>query len=164
MSIKPAIKKTAPKGAKSKAKFMQGTFNPKHPEKIIGNPKGIVYRSSWEFHYMRELDKDPNVIQWGSEVVVVPYRLDPMPTIRRYFLDFKVVRRVDERIVTQIIEIKPHKETLPPVAGKKRKQTVLNETMTYAMNQAKWKAARIYADKKGWEFHVLTEIELGIKK
>ena len=31
------------------------------------------------------------------------------------------------------------------------------------MNQAKFKAARKWADKRGWEFIILTEKDLGIK-
>jgi len=31
------------------------------------------------------------------------------------------------------------------------------------MNQAKWKAAKRYAEKRDWEFVVITEKELGIR-
>jgi len=31
------------------------------------------------------------------------------------------------------------------------------------MNQAKWGAAKRYAEKRDWEFVVITEKELGIK-
>ena len=31
------------------------------------------------------------------------------------------------------------------------------------MNQAKWKAARKWAENRGWEFVIITEKELGIK-
>jgi len=35
--------------------------------------------------------------------------------------------------------------------------------MTWGVNQAKWKAAKEYCEKKGWEFRILTEKELNIK-
>jgi hypothetical protein len=35
--------------------------------------------------------------------------------------------------------------------------------MTWGVNDAKWKAAREYCDKKGWSFEIFTEKELGIK-
>lgn len=140
---------------------MQGMFNPVNPKKIKGDPKGLVYRSSWELKYMMMLDTDPNVIEWGSECIIIPYRIDPMPNLRRYFIDF-FVKTADGKV--KLIEIKPASQTLPPKPGKKRQKTVLKETMTYAMNQAKWKAARIYCDKKGWEFQIMTENDLGIKR
>ena len=34
----------------------------------------------------------------------------------------------------------------------------------YVTNMAKWEAARKYCKKKGWEFKIVTEYELGLKK
>jgi len=33
---------------------------------------------------------------------------------------------------------------------------------TYQVNKAKWQAAIAFCNKQGWEFLILTEIELGI--
>lgn len=38
----------------------------------------------------------------------------------------------------------------------------MEEQCTYAVNQAKWKAARQYAKQRGWKFIVLTEDELNV--
>lgn len=55
------------------AKFAQGFFQPKNPEKYIG--KGSIrYRSGWEFTVMSFFDSNPNIIQWSSESVKIPYR------------------------------------------------------------------------------------------
>jgi hypothetical protein len=35
--------------------------------------------------------------------------------------------------------------------------------MTWGVNDAKWKAAKRFAEERGWEFIVLTEYHLGIK-
>jgi hypothetical protein len=38
----------------------------------------------------------------------------------------------------------------------------MTEALTYAKNQAKWKAANEYAKDRNMEFKILTENELGI--
>lgn len=147
------------------ASYMQGFYKPENPLKYKGDIKNIVYRSSWELKYLRMLDTDPNVLEFSSETIIIPYRIGNQPTLRRYFVDFWVKeKRADGTIREKIVEIKPLKETLPPAPGKKKRKTLLREALTYEMNQAKWDAARKYAAKKGWDFVVLSEVELGIKR
>jgi len=43
----------------------------------------------------------------------------------------------------------------------KRRKTMLYEQRTYVINRAKWDAAEKWASKKGIEFKILTEKELG---
>lgn len=152
------------------AKFIQGHFRPKNPDKYDGKIALCVYRSSWELKYMMELDNDLNVIKWSSESVIIGYK-DGMGVLRRYYVDFKVERKtvVEGVSKTELIEIKPEKETLPPIltnskGSKKNRKTLIKEALTYDKNQAKWQAARAYCAKKGWEFLVKSEYELGIKK
>ena len=147
-------------------KFIQGFFRPKNKEKYEGDVSNCIYRSSWELKYMMELDNDPRVEKWSSESVVIGYQ-DGMGKRRRYFVDFKVVYKTDKEGVfhTELIEIKPAKETLPPVISKTRnKKRMIQEVLTFDKNQSKWAAARAYCAKKGWEFKVLDEYSLGIKK
>lgn len=42
------------------AKFAQGFYNLKNPDKYVGKRKPMA-RSSWEFVFMRMLDNHPNV-------------------------------------------------------------------------------------------------------
>ena len=66
-----------------------------------------------------------------------------------------------------MIEIKPFRQTQDPKnfdQGKKRKKTIIYENLNYIKNQAKWEAAKKWADKMGYEFTILTEKELGINK
>lgn len=145
------------------ASFTSGLYKPQNPQKYRGDAKNIVYRSSWELTYLRRLDTDPTVLRYSSEEVVIPYHNPISKTVRRYFVDFWVERIVDGKTVVQLIEIKPLKETIPPVPSKtKRKKTLLHEATAYLTNQAKWEAANKYCAKKGWTFIVLTERELGI--
>jgi len=140
---------------------LQGIYRPQHPERYKGDPNNICYRSSWELTYMRWLDTDPDVIQWSSEEVIIGYRSPLDQRIHRYFTDFWVKKRSKTgEIKHYVIEIKPEHETKPPVKGKKRPKTFLNEQITYVKNMAKWEAADKYCKNRGWEFVILSEKDL----
>ena len=64
----------------------------------------------------------------------------------------------------KISEFKPIKQTAPPKKPKRQTPSYLREAYEYAKNQAKWKAAREFCADRMWEFKVMTEVELGIKK
>lgn len=81
----------------------------------------------------------------------------------RYFVDFKVqIRENDGSHKTYLVEIKPEAQTKPPVKNRNKKR-YLSEAVTYATNEAKWKAARRYAEERGWKFIILTEQDLGLR-
>ena len=40
----------------------KGKFTPKNPQKYKGNPKNIIYRSSWERRFMSYCDKTKEVL------------------------------------------------------------------------------------------------------
>ena len=61
-----------------------------------------------------------------------------------------------------IVEVKPADQCKPPKKPKKQTQGYIKKLKSYIMNQAKWKAARKWAEKRGWEFVIITEKELGI--
>ena len=68
------------------------------------------------------------------------------------------------KIIKYLVEIKPYKQTVPPVVSKRKKQsTILYEQRTFAVNQCKWAAAEKYAKKRNMKFIILTENELNIK-
>ena len=52
----------------------QGYFKPKNPHKYKGDPTNIIYRSSWELKLMKYLDERKDVVKWGSEEIIIPYR------------------------------------------------------------------------------------------
>lgn len=142
-----------------------GFFKPRNPEKYKGDPKNIVYRSSWEAKFMREADANPNIIQWSSEEIVIPY-VSPLDNRRhRYFVDFWIkMKKRDGTIREALIEVKPNKQTKPPTPQKKPTKRYLNEVMTWGVNEAKWKAATSYCEAKDWDFLIFDEYALGIKK
>lgn len=139
-----------------------GKFIPKHPEKYKGNPNNIVYRSSWEQKVMRYLDNHPQIEWWASEELHIKY-LSPVDNrIHRYFPDFIVkVRKSDGSSATYILEVKPMAQTTLR-APKRQTRKFLEEVKTYAVNQAKWKAADEFCKDHGWEFKVITEHDLGL--
>lgn len=140
-----------------------GYFRPSNPQKYVGDHKNIIYRSSWEARVMNWLDKNPNIINWASEEIIIPYISPVDSRWHRYFPDFLVkVRTKDGKTKTMLLEVKPKKQTLEPQPQKRKTKRYITEVVTYGVNQAKWKAAVEYCLDRGWEFKVLTEEHLGL--
>ena len=65
---------------------------------------------------------------------------------------------------TMVVEVKPKSQTKMPIQNpKKRTKSWAYSVRTYAINQAKWKAAREFCKDRNIEFKIMTEDELGIK-
>jgi hypothetical protein len=141
-----------------------GRFSPKNSKKYAGDPTKIIFRSLWELRVMKYLDENPNVIEWKSEEIAIPY-ISPVDNRRhRYFPDFIVkVRRSDGTTHTMMLEVKPKAQTVEPKTQKKKTKRYITEVMTWGVNSAKWSAAREYCTDKGWEFKLITEDNLGLK-
>lgn len=147
----------------AKSRYDQGYFTPVNPDKYLGDPKNIVYRSSWEKRLLVYLDNHPHVLQYASEEFFIPYISPVDGRQRRYFPDFLIKKRNKQGIVeTLIIEVKPKNQTQKPRQRANQKK-MLQETVQYAVNQAKWKAAEQFCADRKWKFMILTEAELGIK-
>lgn len=140
-----------------------GRFKPKHPEKYMGDPKQIIWRSTWECKTMTWFDNNPDIVQWSSEELIIPY-ISPVDSRQhRYFPDFVVkIKKPDGTIKTMVVEVKPEKQTKEPEVKKRVTKQYLQEVMTYGVNQAKWNAAKEFCSDRGWEFIILTEKHLGI--
>ena len=75
------------------------------------------------------------------------------------------VQDSDGHIRTIMIEIKPYSQTQSPPTNPKRKtKSWLYSVHTYVTNMAKWEAAKSICEDRGWEFQIITEYELGLKK
>jgi hypothetical protein len=140
----------------------KGIFRPTNPSKYKGDPNNVIYRSSWELKLMIYLDRHPEVIQWSSEEIVIPYRSPIDGRLHRYFPDFYVKKEVNGKIETLLIEVKPKVQTRPPAVQKKRTKKYINEVMTWGINEAKWKAAKNFCEDRNWKFMLMTEKELGL--
>lgn len=141
---------------------LKGRYNIQKPEKYIGDHKNIIFRSSWELKFMKWCDHNSNVIEWGSEELVIPYRSPVDGKIHRYFVDFYIKVKTPSGIQKYLIEIKPAKFTQEPQIPQRRTKKFLQEVITWGVNQAKWKAANEFCLDHNWKFMILTEKELGI--
>ena len=142
----------------------KGFFKPKNPQKYRGDPTNIIYRSGWELKLMLYLDEHKDVVNWGSEELIIPYRSPIDGKVHRYFPDF-IVTKINKQGLreTAIIEVKPKKQTVPPQKQSKVTKRYLTEVKNWGINEAKWKAATEFCKDRGWSFHIFTEQELGIK-
>ncbi len=140
-------------------RFKQGVYKPINSEKFIN--KTPIYRSSWERKFMYWCDTNPNVLAVGSENIIVPYKSPIDNKVHRYYVDNFVIIKEGDKTTKYLIEIKPKKQTEAPIkSNKKKKTTIIYEQATWAVNQAKWKAATDYAAKRGYSFLLLTEEQL----
>ena len=146
-----------------KQKSYSGRFKPSNPGKYKGDPTNIIYRSLWERKFMVWCDLNENVLEWGSEEIIIPYISPVDGRVHRYFPDFYVRARTrDGRSTKLIIEVKPKSQTQPPKKQKRVTKKYLTEVKTYAVNDAKWKAAREYCADRKMSFVILTEKELKV--
>ena len=141
----------------------KGKYYPSYPKKYKGDPTNIIYRSLWERKFMVYCDKNDNILEWASEEIAIPYRSPVDNRVHRYFPDFYMkVKERGGKIKRYVIEVKPAKQTKPPVKPKRQTKGYIREAYEYAKNQAKWKMAREFCADRQWEFKVVTEKELGI--
>ena len=117
---------------------LKSKYHPERPEKYVGDARNIICRSSWERKFCRWCDLNENILKWGSEEFCIPYVSPVDRRVHRYFPDF-------------IIQVR------------EKTGNVKTEAKTYAVNQAKWKAAEEWCKDRMLEFKVITEHELGIK-
>jgi murein tripeptide amidase MpaA len=112
---------------------------------------------------MRYFDDTPQVVEWSSEEIIIPYRSPKDNKLHRYFPDFFVkIKNPDGSINSILIEVKPLKQVKEPTKDPKHPRRYLKEVMTYGINQAKWKAAQEYCDDRRWQFKIMTEKEIGV--
>jgi hypothetical protein len=140
---------------------IKSIYKPSHPEKYLGNSSNIICRSSWERQFCRYCDTNPNVVKWASEELAIRYisPVDGRP--HRYYPDLLIeVKEKSGKLKKYVIEIKPKKQTRPPVKKKRVTKGFILEAKTYAVNQAKWKAAVDFCKDNLIEFKIITEDEL----
>lgn len=167
-----------------KTRFKQGYYIPENPSKVIGGD--VIFRSSWEYKLARWCDLNSRVHRWGCETASVQYRdpggvdlnecrkygLNPNDPaqwpIRNYFIDFYIEfepKDYDgnkENLKKVLVEVKPWAQTVAPkrvpdTAKMSEKKKFIAAAKTYLTNTQKWKAAKAFAERNGYEFVVWTE-------
>jgi hypothetical protein len=134
------------------AKFAQGRFDVKNPDKYVGK-KTPMARSSWEFIFMKMLDEHPGIQSWASESIQIPYRCPLTGKSTIYVPDFFVVY-VDKNGSkhAEVVEVKPSNHTFKEAVGKSQ-----YNQQQYVKNMAKWEAATAWCKQQGIKFRVINE-------
>ena len=144
-------------------KYHQGKYKVRNLKKYKGDATEVVWRSSWELLILKWLDMNPACIEFSSEEIVIPYYSPVDEKMHRYFVDFLATFQYPTGEVKKfLIEVKPKAQTMIPAKGTKRDKRYLLECQTYAVNDAKWKAALQYCQERNWIFKIITEDDLGI--
>ena len=118
-----------------------------------------MYRSGLELSLMLILDKNPNVLEWNSEGHIIQYIKPTTNRPARYFVDFYIKIKIGDKIQKMLIEVKPDRQTRPVENhGNSKPSTILYGQLEYAINMAKWEAAKKWCSLKGdHEFMIITE-------
>ena len=124
-------------------KRYKGKYKIKNPNKYLGNPTNIIYRSLMERRFMEWCDSNDKCYKWSSEEVVIPY-ISPIDNKQhRYFPDF-LIQTLKGWF---LIEVKPLTQSRPPKKlvvenlELKKKRRYIKSVQTWLVNEAKWKAA-----------------------
>lgn len=136
-------------------KFARGKFTLTQPGKYVGT-KQPVYRSSWEWSFMRFCDTNPSVQKWASEAISIPYR-DPLTNKNTIYVPDFFIQYVDknQKMHVELIEVKPASQTILERVGKNK----FNQAQ-FVKNQAKWAAANIWCKQQGIKFRIINENDL----
>ena len=100
-------------------------------------------------------DSNDHIISWSSESLVIPY-VNPLTGKKtRYIPDFLIqYRNKHNKVVTELIEIKPKKQSVLESKASNRDRAIV------AINYAKWAAAQKWCQRNGLIFRVITEDDI----
>jgi hypothetical protein len=121
----------------------------------------LNYRSRLELKALKYADFNKFITKWSCEPFHVKYIKPTDGKVHRYFIDLFLEFKSGDKF---IVEIKSKGETTPPKPPKNKTQKAINNyqraLQTYAINQAKWKAAKEFANANKMKFVILTEDQL----
>jgi hypothetical protein len=141
----------------------KGIYKPSNPQKYIGDPNNIIYRSLWERKFMYYCDVNENILKWASEEIWIPYVSPIDRRVHKYYPDFYIKYKDSKgNLKESLIEVKPKRQVEGPKPQKRMTQKQMYEIKEFAKNQAKWKSAKEFCADRRWEFQILTEDNLGI--
>lgn len=142
------------------SRFKTGYFDKYNPLKYRGD-RPIIYRSGWELQFMRLCEFNPEVLEWSSESIVIPYTMKELckktgkfvEKRHNYHADFVVVLKNGDKI---LIEIKPLSQS------PKTESSIQRDPVHYK-NARKWKAALNWCKLNNYKFRVINETHLKTK-
>ena len=127
------------------------------------NENGVEfnYKSSLELKTLRYCDYNKHVIRYSLEPFSIKYVKPTDGKIHSYFIDFFIEFSNKKKF---LVEIKPKSQTVPPKKPKNASEKSIYRyqcaLQTFAINQAKWNAAKEFATSKEMSFIVLTDEEI----
>ena len=149
----------------------QGWYKILNPEKFVKpidehmksyKDGQVNFKSRLELKAIKYADYNKFITKWSLEPFHVKYLKPTDGKVHRYFIDLFLEFQTGDKF---IVEIKSKGETVPPRPPKNKTQKALlnyqRALQTYAVNEAKWKAANKFAEDQGMKFIILTEDELG---
>ena len=147
---------------RKKSKYRQGYFKPKNPNKYKGDITQIIYRSGWEFKFLKFCDENSMVIEYSSEPLAIDYWNSVDKKQSKYWIDGWMKTKNKDGIIKEwLIEIKPNKFIKPPSSPKRltEKQTLnyIRHTKAYLINTDKFRAAKAWATAHNMKFGIITE-------
>jgi hypothetical protein len=72
---------------------------------------------------MKMCDKNPLVLEWSSECVIIPYENPIKEKVCRYFIDAYIQLNTPTGPKKFLVEIKPERQTEKPTPSKRKKSS-----------------------------------------
>lgn len=134
-----------------------GFFTPKNINKLIPKRYPIKYKSSWELYFMNFLDKNSSIINWGYEIVKIPYYHPFKKKTSYYYPDFFIkYQDRNGKIHHELIEIKPSTEFI------KESAKTRTQKLSCILNEYKWNEAKKWCEKRNIIFRIISEKDIFI--
>jgi hypothetical protein len=146
-------------------KYHQGYFKPKNPQKYVGDPEGIIFRSGFEKRFFAMFDQHEHILEWGSEELSIQYFYPVDMKTHRYFPDCYIKYRTKTGAIQKaLVEMKPSDFCKKPTKPKTITKSYVRAVNEYIKNVSKWKAASEFCRIRGWKFIILNERDLNYSK
>ena len=149
---------------------LKGWYKLLNPEKFVApidehmksyKDGAVNFKSRLELRAIKYADFNKHIVKWSLEPFHIKYVKPTDGQIHRYFIDLFIEFSSGDKF---IVEVKSKGETIPPKPPKNNNQKALvnyqRALQTYAINEAKWNAAKEFAAKQKMRFIILTEDEL----
>ena len=121
----------------------------------------FLYKSSLELNALRFCDANPGIVKFSLEPFPIKYIRPDDKQIHRYYIDFYIEFVCGNKF---LVEVKPFSQTKAPRKPrkdtKKAQRNYQKDLKTWAINNAKWDAAKEFCQKNNMKFIFLTEKEL----
>jgi hypothetical protein len=105
---------------------------------------------------MKFCDENPNIQQWASEAIRIPYK-NPFTGKNTVYVPDFFISYTDQqgKEHVELIEVKPKNQAVQEQVGKNK-----SNQAQYALNQVKWAAAQAWCKQQRIKFRIVTEDDI----